>query len=188
MPGRVKKASHEWRNRVRELRIVDVSELAPNPRNFRRHPQAQSNALQALLEQVGIAGALLAYEHPERGLELIDGHLRRDQGGQWPVLILDVSEEEADLLLATHDPLATMAQNDLSVLGELVASLNIQDEALAAMFKDLSASFVEKATQDETKMLPESFSVLVFELNEAQQRELIERLSEEGYKCRAMIL
>jgi len=61
------------------------------------------------LEQVGVAGALTAYHSARNGgrLTLIDGHLRRqDHDLAWPTLILDVGDEEADLLLASHDPLA----------------------------------------------------------------------------------
>ncbi len=51
--------------------------------------------------EVGWAEAVLARETPE-GLELIDGHLRvlqADEAAEVPVLVLDVSPEEADLLL-----------------------------------------------------------------------------------------
>ncbi len=59
------------RDRVVELRRVRAGDLIPNPRNWRRRPEAQGRALRAMLEDVGYA--LLARETPE-GLELIDGH------------------------------------------------------------------------------------------------------------------
>lgn len=46
------------RNRVREYRMVDPSEVAPNPRNWRTHPDRQRRALRAVLEQIGIAGSV----------------------------------------------------------------------------------------------------------------------------------
>jgi hypothetical protein len=60
-----------------------------------------------LLGRVGIADALLARPSP-KGLVLIDGHLRRDLAPDalLPVLVLDLTEAEADLLLASLDPLA----------------------------------------------------------------------------------
>lgn len=122
-----------WKNRIIELRQVPAEELKANPRNFRKHPAKQTKALRGVLKEVGIAGALLAYNHPERGLELIDGHLRQEQGGVWPVLVLDVNEEEAAVILATHDPLAAMADQDNVVLESLLRGLSIQFEGLEDM-------------------------------------------------------
>ena len=62
------------RDRIKELRRVPASELQPNPKNWRTHPQAQQDALRGVLAEVGYAGALLARETPEGGLMLIDGH------------------------------------------------------------------------------------------------------------------
>ena len=126
--------SKKWRNRVRELRYVQAAELKANPRNFRRHPERQTKALRGVLDAVGVAGALLAYEHPERGLELIDGHLRQEIGGEWPVLILDVTEAEANVLLATHDPIAAMAEQNQEMLEELIGSLEIDVPGLEEIF------------------------------------------------------
>ena len=78
-------------------------------------PPGPGDALRGLLEQVGVAGALIAYHSERNGgkLTLIDGHLRRqDFDLDWPTLILDVNDAEADLLLATHDPLAALAEYD----------------------------------------------------------------------------
>jgi hypothetical protein len=100
------------RNRVREVRWVRGGNLRPNPKNWRRHPGAQADALAALLMEIGIAGALIARELPDGTLELIDGHLRAQQNPDtlFLVLVLDVSEAEADKLLLTMDPLAGMAE------------------------------------------------------------------------------
>ena len=69
------------RNRIVELRTVRADTLLPDSRNWRRHPKAQRTALQAMLERVGYADALIARETPE-GLVLVDGHLRADLGPQ----------------------------------------------------------------------------------------------------------
>ncbi len=99
------------KDRIIELRRVPASELIPNPKNWRKHPEAQQNAMRGILAEVGIADAVLARETP-KGLMLIDGHLRADIDPtvEWPVLVLDVTEAEADKILATHDPLAAMDQ------------------------------------------------------------------------------
>ncbi len=127
------------RDRIKSLRRVKASELLPNPKNWRRHPDAQVDALRGVLEEVGIADTLLVRETPD-GLMLIDGHLRADldPDTKWPVLVLDVTEAEADKIMATHDPLAAMAEADEQKLGELLASLETDSEALEAMLSELA--------------------------------------------------
>jgi DNA modification methylase len=127
------------RDRITELRRVPASELIANPKNWRRHPKAQSDALRGVLEKVGYADALLARETPE-GLVLIDGHLRAETTPDMvvPVLILDVNEEEADTILLTHDPLTAMAEADKDDLSALIDGLRFDDERLNVMIDGLA--------------------------------------------------
>src|SRR5258708_29105403 len=91
------------RDRVRELRRVPAAELLPHARNWRRHPPAQAAALRGLLNDLGYAAALIARETADGKLELIDGHLRAETTPDTvaPVLLLDLSEAEAERLLLT---------------------------------------------------------------------------------------
>jgi len=102
------------RDRIKELRRVKAKDIRPNPKNWRTHSDAQKNTLRGVLADIGIADALLAREMPDGSLMLIDGHCRADVDGEteWPVLVLDVTEAEADKLLVTVDPLAAMAGSD----------------------------------------------------------------------------
>lgn len=127
------------RNRIRELRYVKSSELLPNPRNWRTHPQEQQDALRGVLAEVGIADALLVRETPA-GLQLIDGHCRADVDSdvEWPCLVLDVDEVEAAKLLATVDPLASMAETDGVKLEQLLAEVDAQSSGLQELLNRLS--------------------------------------------------
>jgi hypothetical protein len=101
-------------NRVIGFKVIPGSELAENSDNYKVHPRAQRGAMSGLLEQVGIAGALVAYrsERNVGALTLLDGHMRRDlyPGSDWPVLITDLTDEEADLVLATFDTVGEEAE------------------------------------------------------------------------------
>jgi ParB-like chromosome segregation protein Spo0J len=125
---------------VKELRYVAASQLQPNPKNWRTHPEGQQNALRGILAEVGIAGAVLARETPEGGLMLIDGHLRAETLGNAdvPVLVLDVNEAEADKLLATIDPLGAMAEADADKLRELLEEVETGSQELADMLTALA--------------------------------------------------
>src|SRR5262249_47860998 len=106
------KSNLEIRDHVRELRRVNGAELIRNPKNWRRHPERQRKAMRTVLKEIGYADALLAREGENGKLILIDGHLRADIADDdvVPVLVLDVTEAEADKILATLDPLAGMAE------------------------------------------------------------------------------
>lgn len=128
------------RDRIRELRRVPASELVPNPKNWRTHPKAQQDALRGVLAEVGMADAVLARELPDGSLMLIDGHLRAETAADAnvPVLVLDVSEAEADKILATLDPLAAMADSDSEALQVLLGGVSSDSEALTSLFEDLA--------------------------------------------------
>jgi len=133
--------NRDIRNRIVEMRDVPAAELLDNRRNWRRHPAAQRDALRGILAEVGIADTLVAYRSEREGgrLTLIDGHLRKaDHNVVWPTLILDVSDAEADLLLASLDPLAAMAEADAAALSALLADVAPSDAALRAMLDGLA--------------------------------------------------
>jgi DNA modification methylase len=125
------------RDRIKELRRVKALELLRNPRNWRTHPAAQARALRALLTEVGYADALIARELPDGHLQLIDGHLRAETTPDMevPVLVLDVTEEEADKLLLTLDPLAAMAETDAERIKALLETVRTDAEAVQELFK-----------------------------------------------------
>ena len=127
------------RDRVKELRRLPASSLLPSPKNWRRHPPAQQNALRGVLAEIGFADTLLARETPE-GLMLVDGHLRQEVMGDAlvPVLVLDVTEAEADALLATLDPLAAMASHDQEALLSLLESVKFQSPAVNDLLEALA--------------------------------------------------
>jgi DNA modification methylase len=124
-------------DRIKELRRVRARELVPNPKNWRRHPKAQVEALRGLLAEVGYADALLVRELPDRRLMLIDGHLRAETtpDALVPVLVLDVSEEEADKILVTLDPLASMAESDSARITALLQTVRTESPAVEELLR-----------------------------------------------------
>lgn len=122
------------RDRVRELRRVRGADLVPHPRNWRTHPEPQRQALRGVLAEIGYADALLVRELADGRLQLIDGHLRAEAtpDALVPVLVLDVTETEAEQLLVTLDPLAGLAGTDTAMLEELLATVQFQHEEILA--------------------------------------------------------
>ena len=122
-----------YRSRITGLRRVKASDLTPHPENWREHPPEQIGALEGVLGDVGFAGAVLARELPDGRLQIIDGHARAETMGdqEVPVLVTDLDEDEARLVLATYDPIGAMAESNGEALTALLDELPpVDDEAL----------------------------------------------------------
>lgn len=123
------------RDRIVELRRVPARELAAHARNWREHPDEQRTAMRAVLEEIGYAGAVLARQADDGALHLIDGHLRTETtpDALIPVLVLDVTAEEAEKLLATVDPLAALARPNPEILSPLLRDLQARGDTLVKL-------------------------------------------------------
>ena len=143
------------KDRVIGLDRVKGSSLIPNPSNWRNHPERQKTALNAILEEVGIVGALLVYKTP-LGLMLIDGHLRAEQltDDLVPVLVLDVTEEEANFLMVTHDPITALGQADSIALQKLSSEIEFINPVLEKFKDDFLAGLGNIQLE---KIAPENF-------------------------------
>ena len=132
-----------FKDRIKKLQRVKAGDLRANPKNWRIHPDEQRAAMQGLLESVGFSNAILAYEDGGE-LTIIDGHLRADldPNVKVPVLILDVTAEEADVLLASYDPIAAMGLADQAKHDELLASVSTENEAVASLLDSLKSEAV----------------------------------------------
>jgi len=183
------------RDRIKELRRVRAADLQPNPRNWRTHPPEQQDALRGVLAEVGYADALLARELPDGSLMLIDGHLRAETtpDALVPVLVLDVDQAEADKILLTHDPLATMAGAASDQLQALLGDVHTDNEAVRALFDKLAREsegdgpLAERLDRPEVAV-PESYQVVVECRDERDQQAVYERMRSEGYRCRVLTL
>ncbi len=174
------------RDRIKELRRVPADQLQPNPKNWRKHPEAQANALRGVLAEVGIASAVLARETPEGGLMLIDGHLRTEtlHNAEIPVLVLDVTEEEADKILATFDPLGAMAESDADALRALLEEVETGSQELADMLTALAEdagvfNAAEAMAPDLADGDREPFQQMTFTLHDSQV-EILKRAMEKA--------
>jgi len=125
------------RDRIRELVRVPAKDLIPNPKNWRRHPKAQADALRGLLTEIGYADALLGRRLTDGKLMLIDGHLRAETTPDSivPVLVLDVTDAEADKLLLTLDPLAGLAEADGERVKTLLETVRTESPAVEDLLR-----------------------------------------------------
>ena len=184
------------RDRIQDLRRVKAGLLRPHPKNWRTHPQQQQDALRGVLAEIGYADALIARELDDGTLELIDGHLRAETTPEAdvPVLVVDLNDEEAAKLLALHDPLADMAETDRQMLAELLADVETENDAVRRLLDEMLED-TPSTDQDDAEPpmppevdVPEAYQVVVDCENELHQKEVYERLTAEGLKCRLLML
>ena len=177
------------RDRIKELRRVKASELIPNPKNWRTHPDEQREVLVDLLGKHGYVAPLLARETPE-GLMLLDGHARREltPDAVVPVAVLDITEEEEAMILATFDPVTALAEADAEVLGALLQGMQTESEAVAGLLEKIAVEekLLPKEKPEKNPEITETWQVVVTCKSEADQLALIEDLTGRGYECRAL--
>ncbi len=127
---------------ARPLRLewVTPDSVAENPRNWRRHPDLQKEALGASLDECGWAGALL---YNEASCRLIDGHARREQALRKgipavPVLVGSWTPAQEAKILATFDPIGALAETDAAQLDALLKDVETGNQALATLLARLA--------------------------------------------------
>lgn len=114
-----------WKNRIVRVDTCDPNELTPNPQNWRIHTPSQEQALKKVMGEVGWVGQVL---WNERTGHIIDGHDRvklaiENGDAEVPRLVVDLSEEEEKIVLATFDPIGEMAAQDWETLEKLVKEI-----------------------------------------------------------------
>jgi hypothetical protein len=127
---------------------------------------------------VGWADAVLAYETDD-GLQLIDGHARAEiaPDAEIPALILDVTENEANMILATHDPLTGMAEADHVTLDELLGDVETHNQAVSDLLSSLKSpdDFFDPDVVDMPELPAEDegrFRTMSFQVTEQQQQTI----------------
>ena len=186
---------NEIRNRIKCHRRVRAGDLVPHELNYRFHPERQRAALGALYEEIGFARSLLAYELPSGKLKLIDGHLRRDMDPDMEVdvEVLDLTDEEARVLLLSIDPLADLALLQNQIHERLMDLTPTDSPDLEALWKEaqetIDSAFKENSEEESSppRELKQQFMVLIPCRDEEHQVELLERFQSEGLECKAVL-
>jgi hypothetical protein len=109
------------KNRIVGQGQESPDQLLANPKNWRIHPNHQRIALLRILDTVGWVSPVIVNQTTGH---LIDGHLRvtvameRDEQ-TIPVVYVALSEQEEDMVLATLDPLRSLAISDHNLFSNL---------------------------------------------------------------------
>lgn len=142
MASKANDTSSKWTNRIVRYGTMEADQFTANPRNPRRHPIEQREAVKGSLDTLGwIAPVIVS----ARSQYIIDGHERVMQalgkGDETPVpfIEVDLSEEEEALALASFDWITYMATYDQDTLSDLLQSIDTNNEALQTLLDDLAS-------------------------------------------------
>lgn len=146
-------AALAWRNRILRYETVSPETLQPHLMNWRLHPKRQEEALAGALSQVGWVQTIMLNQ---RTGNMIDGHLRvklalRRREPEVPIIIVDLSEIEERMVLATLDPIAGMAGTDNERLKALLAEIETTDASVQSMFDQMAE---EAGVEKKSNLLP----------------------------------
>lgn len=141
-----------WQNRIVRTVDVPIGDLLENPKNWREHSEAQRRATAESIALLGMVKPLIVQDGTNL---LIDGHLRLDiarQQMQPTVLVsyVDVTDLEADQMLAILDTLSNMAGRDDDLFAALLESVP-DEEGTHDLYQALVDSYQDDATRTATE-------------------------------------
>lgn len=142
------------RDRVVELIRVRASELKKNPANWRNHDDRQREKMTALLGAVGFVSGVIGVRR-EDGIRLIDGHMRSDIADDEviPVQIVDLTEDEERLALATYDPIGDEAPDpNAKALADLLSRVRTESDPIEDLLDSLAKTAREVAIVSEDEV------------------------------------
>lgn len=174
---------------------VPIAGLHPDPANARRHPERNLEAIKASLSMFGQRHPIIVQK---QGMIVRagNGRLAAAKALGWTeiaAILVDDDNVTATQFAIADNRTAELAEWDNESLGALLQQMDDQDrEALAFSreeFEELLGSLEpEEPSGDPSSVLGDlMFSVQVMCDSEEQQAELIERLSTEGYTCKALM-
>ncbi len=131
-----------WSNRIVGHGEADPRTLVPHPDNWRTHTRAQRRALGAVLDRVGWVATVIVSRQTDR---ILNGHLRVEQAKangeeRIPVTYVDVDEAEEGFILATFDPLGSMASADADAFRTVAAQLSGEDAAVQELLREVATA------------------------------------------------
>ena len=179
------------------VRTVPLKSLKSDPRNANKGTPRGTALLEKSLSEFGAGRSILL----DKNGVVLAGNKTWEQAGALGFTDVMIVSSDGKKLIAvqrTDVDIRTKRGKALAVSDNRAGELNLEwdAEVLAELDKeiDLSGMFSEKElvkflatpSDGESKSLPEGFGIMIEGISEAQQIELLERLTEEGLTCRAL--
>jgi ParB-like chromosome segregation protein Spo0J len=192
----LKHVTHQENAVTLDITYVDPAELRPAEYNPRTISDAALKRLATLLDTHGFVDPIIARRADRL---IIGGHqrvranaMRTTPDERVPVVFLDgISDPQAKALNVALNNAEAQGRYDDDRLADLLAEIGDEvDLAAATGFADevLAELTGELPEMDDAATIPPSHQVVVECTDEDHQREIYERLTAEGLRCRLLML
>ena len=178
--------------------IQTIEDLTPDPRNARRHTPRNIGVIERSLGEVGAARSIVI---DEDGV-ILAGNATTEAAQQAGITRVRVIEADGNELIAVQrrgltpeqkvklaladNRAAELAEWEPDVLAEIAQEMDVSGLFRADELAELAMLAEPEAGEAQIDTVPEQWMVLIECTTEAQQVELLERLAQEGYTCRAL--
>lgn len=170
------------------LRIVghsdeDPASLLANPQNYRIHGYRQQDVLHGILKDVGFVQSVIVNDVTGH---IIDGHLRvhmalKNNVSLVPVTHVELSEEEEKKILASFDPIGSLAKIDTEKFQDLINDMEKFDNSIKDLLISDTAHLPKQHSSDIDFDGQKKYIVLVEVYSRDDYNALKDELSERGY-------
>jgi hypothetical protein len=177
----------KFKIRITGFETKPASAFKFNPANWRRHGDAQRDALRTMLGDVGWVQGVI--ENKRTG-NLIDGHarveeaLRDDPNQVVPYLVVDLSPAEEKAVLATLDPIGAMAESDPEAVDQLyqetIKAMPALEELLTSLHYDVDGAGNGASEETKTVEFRRSFKIVIECASARQQKKIMRTLEAQG--------
>lgn len=184
------------KNSALAIRYLPVKSLSPMKGNAKLHPPDHVAELATIIKANGWTTPILA---DEKGV-ILAGHGRLKAAkklkmAKVPVIVLRglTQAQKIEINLADNKTTANTDNDPLKLAAQLLELKDLGgDLKMAAFsvqeFESLTLTPAEKSTENgHGQFIAEAWDVLVSCAGEGSQRELLDQLTEKGYKCRALV-
>ncbi len=179
--------------------LVYIAELKPNPKNPNTHPASQIELLSKIIKEQGWRAPITV---SKRSGFIVKGHGRLKAAinagiTQAPVDYQDYDSDASELAdMVADNRLSELAEMDQSSLSDIMGELNdfdfnmemtgFSDASIKEILGDSSANANEGSFESEEEEY--KYQILIECESEGHQSKLINKLTQEGLKCRPLIL
>lgn len=178
-----------------QIKIVykKTADLIPYARNSRTHDEGQVAQIAASIKEFGFTNPILI--DGQNGI--IAGHgrvLAAQKLGEEKVPTIELahlSEQQKRAYIIADNKLALNAGWDMEILKFEMSELSPAELALTGFsegeIKSWFGDLEDEASDSDEINLDVGYEIIVECNSEYEQRKLLERLTEEGYKCKSML-
>lgn len=175
--------------KAKDIRLVDVDSLTPNPKNNNKHPKEQIERLAKLIKYQGFRNPLVV---SNRSGFVLCGHGRIEAAKlaglkQVPVMYQDFDNEAQEYAYLTSDnAITSWAELDLSMVNAELMDLG-PDFDVELLGLEKFELLPEDKIKEESVDLSFDYKLEIDCGNEDKQQMLLMELQDRGFKIRVLI-